>query len=76
MVEKEDSLSVLLFPKVIEELVKTSSSKVLILQHFKTQGQVSSHQRRMMKSWKIDMLLLCKFVYSRIILLGPCVKSN
>ena len=35
---------------LVEELVKTSSSKVLILQHFKTRGQVSSNQRRMMKS--------------------------
>ena len=27
-------------------------------------------------SWKISMLLLCKFAYLRIILLVPCVKSN
>ena len=27
-------------------------------------------------SWKISMLLLCKFSYLRIILLVPCVKSN
>ena len=38
MVEKEDSLFVLLHPKVIEELVKISSSKDFILQHFKTRG--------------------------------------
>ena len=64
----------LVLPKVIEELVQVSSLKILILQHFKTRGRVSSNRRSMMESWKINMLLLCKFAYSRIIILGPHVK--
>ena len=27
-------------------------------------------------TWKINLLLLCKFVYSGVIILGPQVKSN
>ena len=48
---KKDSL-LLMLPEVIEELVQISSSRVLILQHFKTQSRVFSNRGRMMQPWE------------------------
>ena len=62
-----------MLPKVIPDLKQVLLVSILILQHFRTRGQVFSNQRRMMRETQEDSYLLLYMFASQLYfyILGP-----